>query len=84
MTQGSKANEGYAKGWSVNKSNNWWHGGSLPGTRTIMVRAMHGYCWAVLINNRSSKPNHYSELDRLTWNILKGVKQWPKHDLFKP
>jgi hypothetical protein len=38
MTTASAANAGYAKGWEVNKANNWWHNGFLPGTSTIAVR----------------------------------------------
>src|SRR5262249_2387157 len=44
MTTGSTANKGYAKGWGVNTSNgNWSHGGSLPGTATLLWRTGDGY-----------------------------------------
>ncbi len=82
MTRPSKNNPGYAKGWSVNRSKNWWHGGSLPGSKSIFVRTHHGFCWAVLTNTRSRKSGYGAALDRLTWDILKGVPDWPKHDLF--
>ena len=42
MTTGSSANSGYAAGWSVNTSRNWWHGGSLPGTGTEIARTVSG------------------------------------------
>ncbi|HSU56604.1 MAG TPA: serine hydrolase domain-containing protein, partial [Candidatus Dormibacteraeota bacterium] len=32
MTTGTEANGGYASGWCVNKTPNWWHDGSLPGS----------------------------------------------------
>ncbi len=82
MTSPSKNKASYAKGWLVNKHNNWWHGGSLPGAKSIFVRTHHGYCWAVLTNTRSRKKEYGGALDRLTWDILKGVPDWPKHDLF--
>jgi hypothetical protein len=52
MTAPTTANRGYAKGWSVNAANNWWHSGSLPGTATIIVRTASGFCWAALTNTR--------------------------------
>jgi CubicO group peptidase (beta-lactamase class C family) len=82
MTTASSVNKGYAKGWSVNKSNNWWHGGSLPGTESILVRASNGFCWAVIVNTRSKKDGFSGALDKLTWTILGGVKKWPGYDLF--
>ena len=52
MTTASAANPQYAKGWSVNKFDNWWHNGSLPGTSTIAVRTHSGFCWAAFGNSR--------------------------------
>lgn len=65
-------NEGYARGWSVNKVPNWWHGGSLPGTSTIMVHTAKGLCWAGLLNGR--KEGLGGALDRLMWQIGREVK----------
>lgn len=59
--------EGYARGWSVNKAPNWWHGGSLPGTSTIMVHSAKGMCWAGLLNGR--KEGLGLALDRLMWKM---------------
>jgi hypothetical protein len=42
MTTASARNAGYAKGWEVNRANNWWHNGSLPGTATVAVRTHSG------------------------------------------
>lgn len=82
MTLPSAARGTYAKGWLVSGENNWWHTGSIPGSRSIMVRTHHGFCWAALSNTRSKKGNHASDLDKMMWRIVRGVKHWPKHDLF--
>ena len=79
MSTPPSVNPGYAKGWAVNKSNNWWHGGSLPGTNSIMVRTNSGYCWALIVNTRSKKDGF--NLDKLVWDIVNGVKKWPSYDL---
>src|SRR4030088_2134723 len=54
MTTPSAANAGYAKGFAINRANNWWHNGSLPGTVTIAVRTRSGFCWAAFVNTRGS------------------------------
>lgn len=83
MTSPSSASPGYAKGWCVNKNNNWWHNGSLPGTTTIMVRTSHHFCWAALTNTRA--PGNLGEdLDRLIWDMVGKISAWPKIDLFGP
>lgn len=73
MTTPSLANQGYAKGWSVNKSNNWWHMGSLPGTGSILVRTSSGFCWSVLVNTRSKNKGFNKALDQLPWDIVNGI-----------
>lgn len=70
MTTGSKASAGYAKGWSVNRSNNWWHMGSLPGTTSIMVRTSSQYCWAALASTRDTASKMNGDLDRLMWEMI--------------
>lgn len=81
MTTPSKALATYAKGWSVNKYNNWWHSGSLPGTITIMVRTAQQFCWAALTNTRA--PGDLGgDLDRMVWDMVGKIKTWPEHDLF--
>ncbi len=82
MTTASAASAGYAKGWCVNKYNNWWHNGSLPGTTTIMVRTASQFCWAALANTRG--PGEIGgDLDQLMWQMVGKVTTWPKHDLFE-
>lgn len=49
----------YGCGWMVRPSTrkggrpNLWHGGSLPGTSSLLVRVRNGVTWAVLFNQRS-------------------------------
>jgi CubicO group peptidase (beta-lactamase class C family) len=76
MTTGSTANPGYAKGWAVNKTGNWWHNGSLPGTSTIAVRARSGLCWAAFANTRLTESAIDGALDKLVWNMVAQVKNW--------
>jgi CubicO group peptidase (beta-lactamase class C family) len=64
----------YARGWSVNKVPNWWHGGSLPGTSTIMVHTARGICWAGLMNGR--KEGIGLALDKLMWELGGQAKAW--------
>lgn len=73
-------NTGYAKGWSVNKWDNYWHGGSLPGEQSIMVRTSGGYCWALIVNTRNN--NIGGAMDKLMWDINGAIKKWPSFDLF--
>ena len=79
MTAPWKAGESYAKGWAVNTSGNWWHGGSLPGTTSEIAR-IHDLevNWAVVTNTRDNNPN----LDQMMWDIMSAVPTWPTHDLF--
>jgi CubicO group peptidase (beta-lactamase class C family) len=74
MSQGTKANTGYASGWAVNAVPNRWHSGSLPGTATIAVTTASGMCWAGFANARS--PGISPALDRVMWAIAKAVPEW--------
>ncbi len=82
----------YGLGWNirpVGDDANWWHGGSLPGTSTLLVRTSRGLSWAVLFNSRpdgkgaAGRGSYNSELDDLMWKAADEVKDWPGHDLFK-
>ncbi len=79
MTRGSEVNPSYALGWAVNEAGAWWHGGSLPGTATLLMRKSNGLCWAVLTNTR--RPGLGAELDGLIQRIVEAT-EWPSHDLF--
>jgi len=76
MTTPTIANRGYAKGWAVNRSNNWWHTGSLPGTTSILVRTGTGFCWAALANTREPRGDTGGALDRMMWDLVGQVKGW--------
>ena len=81
MTAPSSANKYYAKGWSVNTHNNWWHDGSLPGSSSILVRTNDGFSWAFLVN--TGKTGDFSlRLDQMVWRAVNGVSSWPDIDLF--
>lgn len=74
MMTATKANPGYASGWSVNAAPNRWHGGSLPGTATIAVQTASGMCWAGFTNSRSKDIG--GALDRLMWLMARAVPEW--------
>jgi CubicO group peptidase (beta-lactamase class C family) len=74
MMTATKANPGYASGWSVNAAPNRWHGGSLPGTATIAVQTASGMCWAGFANSRSKDIG--GVLDRLMWQMARAVPDW--------
>jgi hypothetical protein len=76
MTKPSDANRYYAKGWSVNPYNNWWHTGGMPGTAAIMARISQNFCWAALTNTRAADDAMFGELDALIWNMASVPRQW--------
>jgi hypothetical protein len=82
MTAPSPVNARYARGWNVTASGNCWHSGSLPGTRTILVRTQSGFTWAGLCNARGGSDGRPA-LDRLLWAMVRAVTQWPSDDLFE-
>jgi hypothetical protein len=63
MTTPSQVSPGYAKGLLVNKLNNWWHTGTLPGTETIAVRTHTDFCWAAFTNTQSKFEDMIDALD---------------------
>jgi len=76
MTTPTTVNPRYAKGLFVNPQNNWWHGGSLPGTETISVRTHSDFCWSAFTNTRSKFGDMGSALDRLPWHMVASVADW--------
>lgn len=77
----------YAMGWMVRPKDNdanWWHNGSLPGIRSLLVRTYHGMVWAALFNTTPKKSKPFEpELDRGMWIAVSQVRSWPDHDLFE-
>jgi D-alanyl-D-alanine carboxypeptidase len=76
------SDNGYAKGWSVNNTPNYWHNGALSGTIAEMVRTNDGFCWSILINTRPENDKFAGKLDKLMWDIRGAITKWPAHDLF--
>jgi N-acyl-D-amino-acid deacylase len=75
----------YAGGWLVRPIQGdatWSHGGSLPGTTSILVRSYHNFSWAAVFNARPPTGNFDGELDAGLWNALAQVTSFPTHDLF--
>ncbi len=84
MTTGSSVNANYAKGWSVNASNHWWHTGALDGTASFWARTSSGYTWALITNKRvvnASANAFWNAFDGLPWNCIAQTATWPTHDL---
>lgn len=78
-------NSQYACGIQISSiAKNWFHGGSLSGTRTWMVRANNGFSWAILLNSRSTDAQFSIHLDqRLVWPAINNsATPWPTVDLF--
>ena len=74
----------YAGGWMVRPTQgdaSWWHGGSLPGTTTLLVRSYHNFSWVALFNARAGS-SFDAELDAALWKALASVTSFPAHDLF--
>jgi CubicO group peptidase (beta-lactamase class C family) len=80
----------YGCGWQVTpvaNGVNTWHGGSLAGTDTLLVRRWDGLDWAVFFNQRddASDPQGttYGDIDGLLHKAADSVRTWPAGDLFK-
>jgi len=76
MTTGTAADPGYACGLAVNKEGNAWHTGSLPGTTSLMVHTHSKLAWAAVLNTRSPVRDAALRLDRMLWEIAKGMPGW--------
>lgn len=84
MVTGSASNGNYAKGWSVNQFNNWWHTGALDGTASLFARTSGGYTWGLILNKRiidGTASNFWSALDNLPWDCVGQTGSFPSHDL---
>ncbi|MDP5170119.1 MAG: serine hydrolase [Bacteroidia bacterium] len=85
MSTASANQQYYAKGWSVNGANHWWHTGALDGTASIFVRTNNGYTWALILNKRiiDNRSNQFwADLDNLPWSCVSQTSTWPTHDFF--
>jgi N-acyl-D-amino-acid deacylase len=74
----------YAGGWfvrPVQSGATWWHGGDLPGTKSMLVRSYYNVSWVALFN--TAAPNSFvNELDAALWSALSGITSFPTNDLF--
>jgi CubicO group peptidase (beta-lactamase class C family) len=74
----------YGGGWFVRPVQGgatWFHGGDLPGTKSILVRSYYDVTWVALFN-AGAPPKFGGELDDALWDALAGVTSFPAHDLF--
>ena len=88
MTTPSATNPGYAKGWSVNPAGTWWHGGSLDGSYSWMVRTSSQFSseltWAVILNKRTNASGFGNAVSNLGFgNCVNSTTTFPTHDLFE-
>ena len=87
MTTPSATNPGYAKGWSVTPQNTWFHGGSLDGSYSWMVRTSSQFssqvAWAVIMNKRTEAAGFQNAVANLGFgNCVNSTTTFPTHDLF--
>lgn len=62
---------------------NWWHAGSLPGTRALYVRAFDDTLWVALFNSRHKDSDAMlNDIDQSLWRAREETRSWPQHDLF--
>jgi len=74
-----------AAGWWVRPTQGdatWWHGGTLPGTTSMLVRTYNNFSLVGLFNTRSLTANLEAEVYAALWNALAGVTSFPTNDLF--
>lgn len=85
MSTPSAVHSSYAKGWSVNAANNWWHTGSMDGTASFICRTNNGYTWAFLFNSRADNSNAFwNAIDRLPWDCINALANVPDMNLYSP
>jgi CubicO group peptidase (beta-lactamase class C family) len=82
MTTPSATNGGYAKGWVVTSAGTWFHGGSLDGTSSEMVRTNGQVTWAVILNKRTNAAGFSGAMHNLGWNCVNTTNTFPTHDFF--
>lgn len=87
-SDGSLEDAYYGCGWLVRQIKgrgkaNYWHGGNMPGTSTLLVRRWDGLSWVVLFNQRSEdKDLPDGAIDRALHRAADSVTDWPQEDLF--
>ena len=71
----------YAKGWFVNKYDDYYHGGGFPGLQSLVVRTHDGFCGSVIANTWSYKAVFGKKLDELMFQILRAISYWPNGEI---
>lgn len=85
MTSPGSVNAKYAKGWSVNKSGNMWHSGSLPGTASFICSTHDGYTTAFLFNSRADNSKEFwHALEKLNLECRNALSSAPAVNMFPP
>jgi len=74
-------------GWSItanpNGSLQWWHDGSLPGTRAFLAHTPEGFSIAVLFNGCPAQSDEFlGDIITALNQAFAGVRSWPQQDLF--
>lgn len=72
----------YGLGWCVNERGNRWHTGSLVGASSMMASLNNGIGWVLLFNGNPLTSEYFQSMDRVMWNALSNIKEWPSDDLF--
>lgn len=72
----------YGLGWCVNELGNRWHTGSLVGASSMMASLQNGISWVLLFNGNPLTSEYFQSMDRVMWNALSNIKEWPSEDLF--
>ncbi len=80
------ANHWYSLGWYVNSAGNSYHGGTLPGSNSVLVRLSNGIEYAAVFNadpRAIQGADFFAELldGSIRWTYL-SVTSWPTFDLF--
>jgi hypothetical protein len=78
MFSASAVNPRYARGWDVDESDDYIHGGAFPGQQSLLIRTHDGFCWAVIVNTWSRKSGNFqSDMYHMMWDIQQGISHWP-------
>ncbi len=71
MVKAPAVSPNYACGLAVDRQDNWYHNGSLPGTRTELRRSSNGICYAVLLNTRRDDDTSFTKgLNRIMATLI--------------
>lgn len=83
MNAPGKVNPWYAKGWSVNRHNNYWHTGSIDGSATFVCHTHDGYTWAFLFNSRGDNSDAFwNAFDKLPRRCINAINEAAQGNLF--